>query len=99
MRAPHNLTDWLSPTVVVGLLRLSDACVVLLAAVVAYLTQNPDTGGILALGPTAAEPTLAALEEMGGVGTVNFGTFDLSETEEFLAARGIDLERYGWRPD
>jgi len=49
-------------------------------AVVAYLTQNPETEGILALGPTAAEPTLQALEEMGGIGTVEFGTFDLSPT-------------------
>jgi len=42
MRGPPNFSDWLSPAVVVGLLRLSDACVVLLAAVVAYLTRFHD---------------------------------------------------------
>jgi simple sugar transport system substrate-binding protein len=47
-------------------------------AVKAYLTANPDTDGVLALGPTAAEPTLAALEEIEMLDKVNFGTFDLS---------------------
>ncbi len=47
-------------------------------AMVAYLTKNPDVGGILTLGPTAAEPVLAALEEEGLVGAKKFGTFDLS---------------------
>jgi simple sugar transport system substrate-binding protein len=44
----------------------------------AYLSANPETNGILTLGPTSAEPTLAALEEMGKSGTIEFGTFDLS---------------------
>ncbi len=47
-------------------------------AVKAYLTANPDTGGVLALGPSAAEPTMAALEEMELLGQIQFGTFDLS---------------------
>jgi simple sugar transport system substrate-binding protein len=47
-------------------------------AVKAYLTANPDTDGVLALGPTAAEPTLAALEEIEMLDKVKFGTFDLS---------------------
>lgn len=46
--------------------------------VMAYLQGNPDTNGILTLGPTSAEPTLAALEDMGKSGTIHFGTFDLS---------------------
>ncbi|MBD8891191.1 sugar ABC transporter substrate-binding protein [Roseibium litorale] len=46
--------------------------------VMAYLQANPDTNGILTLGPTSAHPTLAALEEMGKSGTIHFGTFDLS---------------------
>ena len=47
-------------------------------AVKAYLTANPDTNGVLALGPTGAEPTLAALEEVEMLDQVKFGTFDLS---------------------
>ncbi|QKV18509.1 sugar ABC transporter substrate-binding protein [Oricola thermophila] len=46
--------------------------------VMAYLQTNPDTNGILTLGPTSAHPTLAALDEMGKAGTIHFGTFDLS---------------------
>lgn len=46
--------------------------------VIAYLRSNPDTGGILTLGPTSAHPTLAALEEIGRSGDIHFGTFDLS---------------------
>ncbi|GAB4538579.1 MAG: sugar ABC transporter substrate-binding protein [Roseibium sp.] len=46
--------------------------------VMAYLQSNPDTNGILTLGPTSAHPTLAALEDMGKSGTIHFGTFDLS---------------------
>ena len=47
-------------------------------AMIAYLTKNPDTEGILTLGPTAGEPTLAAIEEIGATGKIKFGTFDLS---------------------
>jgi simple sugar transport system substrate-binding protein len=47
-------------------------------AVKAYLSGNPDTDGVLTLGPTAAEPTLAALEEAQMLEQVKFGTFDLS---------------------
>jgi simple sugar transport system substrate-binding protein len=46
--------------------------------VMAYLKKNPDTNGIITLGPTSAHPTLAALEAMGLKGKINFGTFDLS---------------------
>ena len=46
--------------------------------VMAYLQGNPDTNGILTLGPTSAHPTLAAREEMGKSGTIHFSTFDLS---------------------
>ncbi|HZA65526.1 MAG TPA: sugar ABC transporter substrate-binding protein [Geminicoccaceae bacterium] len=47
-------------------------------AVKAYLTANPDTDGVLTLGPTGAEPTLGALEEVEMLDQVKFGTFDLS---------------------
>jgi simple sugar transport system substrate-binding protein len=46
--------------------------------VMAYLQSNPDTNGVLTLGPTSAHPTLSALDEMGKSGTIHFGTFDLS---------------------
>lgn len=46
--------------------------------VMAYLQSNPNTNGILTLGPTSAHPTLSALNEMGKSGTIHFGTFDLS---------------------
>ncbi|MDV3253247.1 sugar ABC transporter substrate-binding protein [Devosia sp. BK] len=46
--------------------------------VAAYLQTNPDTNGILTLGPTSAHPTIAALNDNGKAGTIFFGTFDLS---------------------
>jgi simple sugar transport system substrate-binding protein len=42
------------------------------------LQSNQDIDGILTLGPTGAEPTLAALEDAGLLGEVTFATFDLS---------------------
>lgn len=46
--------------------------------VAAYLQTNPDTNGILTLGPTSAHPTIAALNANGMAGAIFFGTFDLS---------------------
>ena len=46
--------------------------------VIAYLRANPDTNGILALGPNSAHPTLAALDSMKLSGKIFMGTFDLS---------------------
>jgi len=43
----------------------------------AYLTSNPKTDAVLTLGPTSADPTIIALEEMGLTGDIYFGTFDL----------------------
>lgn len=43
----------------------------------AYLTANPDTQAVLTLGPTSADPTILALQEMGTAGSLYFGTFDL----------------------
>ena len=45
--------------------------------VTAYLTANPETDAILTLGPTSADPTIAAVKEMGLDGEIYFGTFDL----------------------
>ena len=47
--------------------------------VMAYLNANPDTDAVLTLGPTSADPTILALEEMGIAGDIYFGTFDLGE--------------------
>jgi len=45
--------------------------------VMAYLNANPDTDAVLTLGPTSADPTIMALEQMGLAGDIYFGTFDL----------------------
>lgn len=46
--------------------------------VLAYLRSNPDTNGVITLGPNSAEPTIAALKENGTAGKMFFATFDLS---------------------
>ncbi len=46
--------------------------------VIAFMRANADTNGLLALGPTSAHATLAALKDMGRSGDIHFGTFDLS---------------------
>lgn len=68
-------------------------------AVTAYLSQNPDVQGILTLGPVAASPTLAALEQQGMTGDYNFATFDLSPDVLQALADGkmsfaIDQQQY-----
>lgn len=47
--------------------------------VMAYLNANPETDAILTIGPTSADPTILAVEEMGIAGDIYFGTFDLGE--------------------
>jgi len=47
--------------------------------VIAYLNANPETDAILTIGPTSADPTILAVEEMGIAGDIYFGTFDLGE--------------------
>ena len=46
--------------------------------VVAKLTSDSSIDGVLALGPTAAAPALEALNELGLMGEMLIGTFDLS---------------------
>jgi simple sugar transport system substrate-binding protein len=48
------------------------------SAVIAYLQENPDIDGILALGPVAAEPALQAVDILGKVGKIKVCTFDIS---------------------
>jgi simple sugar transport system substrate-binding protein len=47
-------------------------------AVAAYLAQNEDLNGIVALGPVAAEPALRALEAVDKIGKIRLCTFDIS---------------------
>ncbi len=49
-------------------------------AVSAAFSQNPDVGGVLAVGPLGGEPTIEALREGGQLGDVQVGIFDLSPT-------------------
>jgi simple sugar transport system substrate-binding protein len=68
------------------------------AAVEAALSENPDVDGILTLGPTGADPTLAALEAAGR-DDVQMATFDLSENvltaiDEGRMLFAIDQQQY-----
>ncbi|MGE4610902.1 MAG: sugar ABC transporter substrate-binding protein [Paracoccaceae bacterium] len=63
--------------------------------VLAYLSANPGTDAILTLGPTSADPTLAALDENGRAGDIYFGTFDLG-TE---IVKGIKAGIINWGID
>ncbi len=58
--------------------------------VVAKLTADSSIDGVMALGPTAALPALAALDEMGLMGSMNIGTFDLAP-EVLEAIRDGDM--------
>jgi simple sugar transport system substrate-binding protein len=67
--------------------------------IIAYLTANPDTQFILAVGATGAEPMLVALQEMGLEGKVKTGTFDLSPNvlQAIVDGKmewGIDAQQY-----
>ncbi len=61
--------------------------------VMAYLTANPDTDAVLTLGPTSADPTILALQEMGLAGDIYFGTFDLGT--EIVKAIKDDIIQWG----
>jgi simple sugar transport system substrate-binding protein len=68
-------------------------------AVTAYLQKNQDVDGILALGPVAVEPALQVLDDMGLVGRVKLGTFDISpRVIEALQKRqmGFALDQQQW---
>ena len=65
----------------------------------AYLNANPDVEFMLGCGIDAAEPALAALEELGMVGKVKLGTFDLSPgilqaVVDGKMEWGIDAQQY-----
>jgi len=65
----------------------------------AAIESNPEINGVLTLGPTSAEPALAALTELDMLGTINLATFDLSpEVLEAVEAGNmlfaIDQQQY-----
>lgn len=67
--------------------------------VMAYLNSNPETEAVLTLGPTSADPTILALEEMGLSGDLYFGTFDLGDNivqglRDGVIEWGIDQQPY-----
>ncbi|MGH1478729.1 MAG: sugar ABC transporter substrate-binding protein [Geminicoccales bacterium] len=67
--------------------------------VLAYLSANPDTGAVLTLGPTSADPTIEALKENGMAGAIYFGTFDLGTEivkaiKEDIIVWGIDQQPF-----
>ena len=43
------------------------------------LRQNPDTNGVLTLGPASAHPTIRALKDVNKAGDIHFATFDASD--------------------
>jgi len=63
--------------------------------VMAYLSANSNTDAVLTQGPTSADPTILALEEMGLSGEIYFGTFDLG-TE---IVKGIKNDVIQWGID
>jgi simple sugar transport system substrate-binding protein len=65
----------------------------------AYLNAHADTEFMLACGINAAEPALAALDELGQTGKVKLGTFDLSPgilqaVADGKMEWGIDAQQY-----
>jgi simple sugar transport system substrate-binding protein len=65
----------------------------------AYLRAHPDTNGILTLGPTSAEPTIAVLQANKQAGKIFFATFDLSAAiaagiKDGTVAFAIDQQPY-----
>ena len=68
-------------------------------AVSAAFSANSDVQGVLAVGPVGGEPTIAALDEMGKLGQIQLGFFDLSPTilqtlADGNAAFAIDQQQY-----
>jgi simple sugar transport system substrate-binding protein len=65
----------------------------------AFISAHPDTDGVLALGPSVADPILQRLKETGQIANIKMGTFDLSpvaleavDAGEMLFA--IDSQQY-----
>jgi len=73
--------------------------------ILAYISKNKNTDFVLTLGPVAADTTLAAFDELGAVGKIGAGTFDLSPNVLKAVKAGhmefaIDAQQYlmGYMP-
>jgi simple sugar transport system substrate-binding protein len=73
----EGFADGLGGSVKVLAVKLTDPTATA-AAIKAHFAAEPDTQGVLTLGPSAAEPAMEALTELGVLGKVKFATFDLS---------------------
>jgi simple sugar transport system substrate-binding protein len=67
--------------------------------ITAAVTADPTIDGIMTLGPTGAAPALAALTQMGKLGTIKLATFDLSPEVLTAISQGnmlfaIDQQQY-----
>jgi simple sugar transport system substrate-binding protein len=61
-------------------------------AITAYLRDNEDVDGLVALASVAAEPALQSIDEVGKTGKIKFCTFDLSLiTVQALAKKQVDF--------
>jgi simple sugar transport system substrate-binding protein len=70
-----------------------------------YLSQHPDTQGILTLGPNSADPTIKLLRDTGETSKYNFISFDLSADiaqgiKDGIVAAAIDQQPFlqGYMP-
>jgi len=63
--------------------------------ILAHLQSKPDTDFVLALGPTGAEPALAAVDEAGLTGKIKLATFDLSPA----ILQAVDAGKMEWAID
>ena len=95
----QGFQDGLGEGADVSVLAVSTDPVEVSNAVSAAFGQNPEIGGVLAVGPVGGEPTITALEEGGQLGEVALGFFDLSpQILETLAAGdamfAIDQQQY-----
>ena len=65
----------------------------------AFISANPGTDGVLALGPSVADPILQRLKETGLIANIKMGTFDLSPVALEAVDKGemlfaIDSQQY-----
>lgn len=75
------------------MLDAGDKAAEIVARVSSHLAANPGTDVVLTLGPTSADPTILALQEMGLAGGTYLGTFDLGpEIVKAIKAGTLDWD-------
>ena len=79
MRSPQHGNDWLSPTVVVGMLRLCDMVVVLLAALLAFITRFHDFDNYLVALYSPSFKTIFIHDRKNGQWGANLGEVPVPE--------------------